>query len=63
MIEFMSIKDNETGRTLQVSRQIGSYQYPYMVVSDGLKAEEVQKRSIGKVIRTWMKEVKSDNSR
>jgi len=60
-MEYLLVKDTETGKTLLVSRQ--SLAPTYLVVYDTTEPVKVKKRSIGKVIRSWMKDRRNDNSR
>jgi len=60
-MEYLLVKDTETGKTLLVSRQ--SLAPTYLVVYDTTEPVEVKKRFIGKVIRSWMKDRRNDNSR
>ena len=60
-MEYLLVKDTETGKTLLVSRR--SLAPTYLVVYDTTEPVEVKKRSIGKVIRSWMKDRRNDNSR
>jgi len=51
MVEFLLIVDKETGKSLQILRQFSDY----IVIEDAIELSEVKARSIGKVIRNWMK--------
>jgi len=60
-MEYLWVKDTETGKTLLVLRQ--SLAPTYTVFDNNTEPVEVKKRSIGKVIRSWMKDRRNDNSR
>ena len=60
-MEYLLVKDTETGKTLLVLRQ--SLAPTYTVFDNNTEPVEVKKRSIGKVIRSWMKDRRNDNSR
>ena len=60
-MEYLLVKDTETGKTLLVLRQ--SLAPTYIVLDNNTEPVEVKKRSIGKVIRSWMKDRRNDNSR
>ena len=60
-MEYLLVKDTETGKTLLVLRQ--SLTPTYIVLDNNTEPVEVKKRSIGKVIRSWMKDRRNDNSR
>ena len=60
-MEYLLVKDTETGKTLLVLGQ--SLTPTYIVLDDTTEPVEVKKRSIGKVIRSWMKDRRNDNSR
>ena len=54
MIEYLLIKDTQTGKTLQVLRE--SLEVSYTVIEDSTEVTIVKKQSVGKAIRNWMKE-------
>jgi len=60
-MEYLLVKDTETGKTLLVLRQ--SLAPTYTVFDNNTEPVEFKKRSIGKVIRSWMKDRRNDNSR
>jgi len=51
VVEFLLVMDKETGKSLQILRQSSDY----IVIEDAIELSEVKARSIGKVIRNWMK--------
>ncbi len=59
MREYLIIRDTITGKVLQVLKS--SPDIDYIIITDIADPAVVKRRSVGKVIRTWMKGVKSDN--
>ena len=57
MIEYLLVKDVQTGRSLQILRQPPDTHY--IVINNITELADIRKQSIGKVIRGWMKEVKA----
>ena len=53
-MEFMVIRDTITGEELRVAQP--SPESDWLVEENDEELKEVRKRSVGKVIRTWMKE-------
>ena len=53
-MEFMVIRDTITGEELRVTQP--SPGSDWLVEENDGELKEVRKRSVGKVIRTWMKE-------
>ena len=53
-MEFMVIRDTITGEELRVAQP--SPESDWLVEENNGELKEVRKRSVGKVIRTWMKE-------
>ena len=53
-MEFMVIRDTITGKELRVTQP--SPRSDWLVEENNGELKEVRKRSVGKVIRTWMKE-------
>ena len=58
-MNFLFIRDITTGKELQVDQPEG-WRGSWVVTETGSEPIEVKKRSLGKVIRTWMKERKKD---
>ena len=54
MIEFLYIKDIQTGSTLQVLKP--SSDTGYIIAVDKADPIEVRRKSVRKIIRTWMRE-------
>ena len=53
-MEFMVVRDTITGEELRVAQP--SPESDWLVEENDEELKEVRKRSVGKVIRTWMKE-------
>lgn len=59
MMEYLLVKDMSTGKSLQILGQPPNTHY--IVIDNVIDLASVKKQSLGKIIRDWMKEVRSDN--
>lgn len=55
-MEYLLIKDTQSGKTFQVLRQPPNIDY--ICINNTLEAVDVKKQSIRKAIRGWMKDAK-----
>lgn len=58
-MEYLLVRDNQTGKTLQILRHLPN---PNYTVIQDMAVEDVKRVSIGKVIRNWMKDRKEEKT-